>query len=126
MVNYLVVKFIRDNKEIIIYNKIEIYLRIYQDIIDMSYMFDNCESLSSFTDISKNNNTLIFTNLCHMFTGCKLLSSLSDISKWKTNNVTDMSYIFYSCESLSCLPDISKWNTKNVINKKVFFIIVKN
>ena len=40
------------NEEFLSNNKIEIYLRIYQDITDMSYMFDSCESLLSFTEIS--------------------------------------------------------------------------
>ena len=98
------------NEETINNNIIKIYLRIYKDIDDVSYMFDSCESLLSFTDISKYINTLLFIDINHMFSGCKSLSSLPDISKWKTNKVSDMSYTFKDCESLSSLPDISNWN----------------
>ena len=62
----------------------------------MSYMFFNCESLSSLPDISKW-NTINVTIMSYMFFNCELLSSLPDISKWNINNVTHMSYMFYGC-----------------------------
>ena len=52
--------------------------------------------------------------MSYMFSECEALSSLPDISKWNTSNVNDMSNIFNGCEVLSSLPDISKWNTSNV------------
>ena len=110
-----------NKKELISNNVIKIYLRIYKDITDMSYMFDSCEYLTSFDDISKYTNAILFTNLNCMFKGCKSLNSLPDISKWNTNNVTDMSYIFHGCESLSSIPDISKWNINNVDNIECIF-----
>jgi len=61
-------------------NELKIKLKIIGNITDMSYMFDECYSLSS----------------------------LSDISKLNTSNVTDMSYMFIGCHSLLSLPDISK------------------
>ena len=48
-----------------------------------------------------------------LFNECRSLSYLPDISKWNTNNVRDMSYMFSGCISLSSLPDISKWNISN-------------
>ena len=42
-------------------------------IIDMSYMFHECESLLS----------------------------IDNFSKWKTNNIINLSYMFYGCSSLS-------------------------
>jgi len=48
------------------------------------------------------------TNMRYMFKGCISLSSLSNISKLNTNNVTDMNGMFNQCSSLSSLPDISK------------------
>ena len=44
-------------------------------------------------------------NTSYMFRGCLSLSSLPDISKWNTNNVIDMSCMFEGCPSLSSLPD---------------------
>ena len=97
-----------DNKE-----EFEIKLKGINNITNMSYMFDGCESLFSLPDISKWKACNV-NNMCSMFDRCKSLSSLPDISKWNTSNVNDMSYMFYGCKSLSSLPDISKWNTSNV------------
>ena len=121
-------------------NKLKIRLKGINNVIDMSYMFYGCSSLSSLPDISKWNtnrvrymsymfygcsslsslpdiskwNTNNVINVNSMLDGCSSLSSLPDISKWKTDNVEDMNCMFYGCSSLSSLPDISKWNTKNV------------
>ena len=51
-----------------------------------------------------------------MFNECESLTSLSDISKWNKININNMSYIFNECKSLKSLPDISKWNTNNITN----------
>jgi len=90
------------------------------NVVNMSYMFYGCDKLSSLPDISKWNTEKV-TNMCYMFSYCHQLSSLPDISNWDTSNVTDMSYMFYDCYKLSSLPDISKWNTSNVINMNEMF-----
>ena len=74
------------NKESNEKENIEIKIKIYKEINDMSEVFYNCESLKY----------------------------LPDISKWNTNNVNNMSYMFYYCELLKYLPNISKGNTNNV------------
>ena len=89
------------------------------NIIDMSYMFYNCDQLISLSNNNKANlNILNFQiyiiNMSFMFYGCTSLLSLPDISKWNTFNVNEMNHIFYKCNSLRSLPDISKWNTFNV------------
>ena len=61
------------------------------------------------------------TNMSYMFYDCDSLSSLPDISKWNTQNVTNMSYMFSGCSKLSSLSDISKWNIKNVEDMKDMF-----
>jgi len=48
------------------------------------------------------------TDMSYMFYECNALSSLPDISKWNTSKVTNISYMFYGCNSLSSLPDISE------------------
>jgi surface protein len=53
-------------------------------------------------------------NLSYMFFDCTSLISISDISTWDTSNVKDISVMFVGCKSLTSLPDISKWNTSNV------------
>ena len=58
----------------------------------------------------------VITNMSYMFSDCLSLSSQSDLSKWNTYNVTDMSYIFHNCLTLTDLPDISKCNISIVIS----------
>ena len=91
-----------------------------KNVTNMSYMFYHCKSLASFPDISKWNTNNV-TNMSVMLSDCKSLTSLPDISKWSTHNVTNMSYMFYNCKSLTSLPDISKWNTNNVTNMSYMF-----
>ena len=85
----------------------------FYNITDLSYMFNECESLISLPDISKWNTSNV-TNMNNMFYGCKSLISLPDISKWNISKVTNISYMLYLCKSLLSLSDISKWNTSNV------------
>ena len=93
-------------------------------VVDMSNMFNQCKSLYSLPDISKwNTSNVIYMN--SIFKGCKSLSSLPDISQWNTSKVTNINEIFNGCKSLSSLPDISKWNTSNVINISYMFFLCK-
>ena len=62
------------------------------------------------SDNFANINMSDIINMSSMFSNCESLKSLPDISKWNTNNVNDMSSMFSNCESLKSLPDISKWN----------------
>jgi len=101
-------------------NKLEINLKGINNITDMSFMFCECKSLASLTDISKWNTNKI-TDMSHIFDGCSSLLSLPDISKWKTNKVTNMSFMFYECKLLSSLPDISKWNTNKITDMSHIF-----
>ena len=80
-----------------------------ENVTNMSYMFDNCQNLSSL-DLSKFNTAKV-TNMYAMFTHCQNLSSL-DLSKFNTANVTDMSWMFSDCQ-LSSL-DLSNFNTEKV------------
>ena len=94
-------------------NKLEIKLKGINSIINMSFLFSWCDSLSDISNISKW-NTINVTNMSFLFYKCSSLKSLPDISKWNTNNVINMCGMFGECESLEVLPDISKWNIKNV------------
>ena len=115
---------LKDKHSFSFFNKkpdiLEIKLKGIMNIINMSYMFYECLSLSSLPDIS-NWNTSNVTEMNSMFYNCKSLSSLSDISNWNTSNVTDMSCMFNNCSSLSSLPDISKWDTNKLVYKSNMF-----
>ncbi len=91
-------------------------LRIFKNINDMSFMFNECIRLVSFSekpylqDSQQENNIKInqlnplinynVTNMSQMFDGCHSLISLPDISNWDTSNIINMSRIFSGCQSL--------------------------
>ena len=114
-------KFNINDKKIKSIKNIKVRLYIDIKVHDISYMFDECEKLSSITDISKWKSNSI-TNMKSMFRKCEKLSSLPDISKWVTSKVTNLSSMFDRCKSLSSLPDISKWNTINVNDMSAMFL----
>ena len=142
-------KSIIKSKDIIRKDILTIKLKGINNITDISYMFEGCNSLLYIFGI-KNWNTSKVVNMSHMladcndnkylpeeisflntenvmnlngiFSNCKNLELLPDILKWKTDKVEDMSNMFYKCSQIKSLPDISKWTTCNVKNmEKMFF-----
>ena len=114
-------KFVNNNKQNckIIYNNKEYELKEYINDIDKEY--NNKDEIKiKLKGINK------VTNMSYMFSDCNTLSSLPDISKWDTSKVTDMSYMFSDCNSLSSLPDISKWDTSKVTYMNSMFSNCKN
>ena len=81
-----------------------------ENVIDMSLMFNGCESLTS-VDVS-GFNTANVTEMYSMFDGCSALTSL-DVSGFNTANVTDMGYMFNGCAALASI-DVSSLNTERV------------
>ena len=110
------------NKKKIKFNKdtLEVKLKILSPLTDMSYMFNNCTSIISISDIHRINTSNV-TNMSYLFCNCNSLKSLPDISYWDTSSVTNMKYMFGECGSLEKLPDISKWNTSNVTDLSYMF-----
>ena len=96
-------------------DKLEIRLTGIKNIINASYMFDNCSSLISIPNISKWSTNRVI-DMSNMFYSCNSISSFPDISNWDTSNVTSIHSMFAHCSSISSLPDISKWNTSKVVN----------
>jgi len=92
---------------------------------DMSYMFYDCSSLKKLPDIS-GLNTQNIKNMSYLFYNCKSLISLPDLSNWNTSNVTNMSGMFYKCLSLQSLPDLSRWDTSNVNKMSYMFYSCKS
>ena len=101
-------------------NTLEIRLKLFKKFEDISYMFENCESLFSIEGISELNTSKI-EYLNNLFFGCSSISFIPDISKWDTSNVINMGDIFSGCSLITSLPDISKWNTSKVKNMSYMF-----
>ena len=93
--------------------KITLKLIEINEMDNLSYMFDSCDSLSSIPDFSSF-NTIGINNISFMFSNCKSLLSIPDISKLNVENVTNMSSLFFNCESLKKIPDISCWKIKKI------------
>ena len=86
-------------------------------VTDMSYMFDNCSSLTSL-DVT-HFNTANVTDMRFMFYCCTSLTSL-DVTHFNTANVTNMGYMFYICSSLTSL-DVTHFNTAKVTDMRDMF-----
>ena len=99
---------------------LELKLVGWDNITNISHMFDNCNSLSPFSNIS-DLDTKNIKDMSYIFYGCSSLKVLPDISNWNTEKVIYMSGMFYGCSSLKHLPDISNWNTKKVTNMNGMF-----
>lgn len=90
----------------------EIVLPITENVINMSYMFNQCSSLYSVN--TKDWETKNVKNMGSMFYYCSSLQSL-DLNNWNVGNVTDMRSMFNRCSSLQSL-NLSNWNVENVTN----------
>lgn len=75
----------------------------WEDITDMSNMFENCSSLTTIPQL----NTTTITNMSYTFSGCGNLTSIPQLD---TSNVTNMSGMFADC-ALTTIPQL---NTSNV------------
>ncbi len=96
---------------------VEFYGFDTSNITYMNNMFYNCDSL---TDLNLNNfNTSNVTNMSGMFLRCRSLTNL-DLSSFNTSNVTNMRSMFEDCNQLSTL-DLSNFNTSNVTNMRSMF-----
>ena len=83
----------------------------FSNVTDMSYMFNECNSLTSIPQLDTSNVTKMY----YMFCKC---SNLTTIPLIDTSNVTDMVYMFGSCSNLQTIPLI---DTSNVTNMEGMF-----
>ena len=98
----------------------EIKLEIFNNLTNLSNMFNRCDLLSPSSEIGKINTSKV-KNISYLFSECRCISKLPDISSWNIENVDDMSCMFAGCQKLISIPDISKWNTSNVRNMMGIF-----
>ena len=110
------------------FNDCEALKLIYKDykwkinnVINMSYMFNNCKLLSFLPTFIYELDTSKVTDMSNMFNGCESLNEINDISDWNTSKVESMCKMFYGCKSLENLENILKWDTKNVTDMSYMF-----
>lgn len=87
-------------------------------VTDMSNMLQSCESLTNIKGL-ENFDTSQVTNMNQMFMTCNKLTSI-DVSNFDTSKVTNMRYMFAGCSSLPSL-NVSRFNTSNVTNMSDMF-----
>ena len=90
-----------------------------KEVKDMSYMFDQCNSLEEILI-----NPFIFktdkvTNMSHMFSECFSLKEI-DLSSFNVENVRHTSYMFYDCKKLDII-DLSKSKINDKANMSHMF-----
>ena len=85
------------------------------NVTDMSFMFDECSSLTSIPALDTSN----VTNMNYMFSKCRALTSIPLLN---TSNVTNMEEMFDACSSLTSIPLL---NTSNVTNMNNMFVSCK-
>lgn len=88
-----------------------------ENVINMSFMFEQCISLTSL-DLT-GFNTANVTDMIGMFSECRSLVSLN-FTNFNTANVTTMMGMFYGCSSLESL-NLTNFNTINVTNMNSMF-----
>ena len=91
------------------------------NVINMSYMFCNCKSLSCLPKFMYDCDTSKVKDMSNMFDGCEKINRINDISDWNTSKVESMCKMFYGCASLENLENILTWNTKNVTDMSYMF-----
>ena len=89
-----------------------------ENVTNMRYMFDLCESLKSL-DLT-NFNTENVTDMYSMFAYCKSLESL-DLTNFNTAKVTDMALMFASCYALKTIYASDKFVTDLVTKSTCMF-----
>lgn len=82
-------------------------------VIDMSYMFNYCTSLTS-VDMSSLDLSAVM-DMSFMFNYCISLTSVGDTSEWDMSNVRSIKALFQNCPLLTGL-NVTNWNTSNIIN----------
>ena len=88
-------------------------------------MFQNSRNLTTIKGLDKW-NTVNATDMSCMFYNCESLTTFEP-TKFNTVNVTNMSYMFYGCESWAInYPPIYKYNVSNVTNMSNMFHYCKN
>ena len=94
-----------------------------EEVTDMSYMFNGCESLTSLNLLSF--NTVKVTNMERMFFGCESLTSL-DVSSFNTAKVANMYCMFSSCSRLTTIYASDNFTTDNVSRSVYMFSACSN
>ena len=71
-------------------------------VIDMSYLFNECNNLNKMPDLSKWDISSV-EDISGLFKDCKNLIQIKGIEKWNVGKVKNMSNLFNGCEKLKSI-----------------------
>ena len=91
----------------------------YHDLPTASYMFDRSKSLTTINNIQYLHTDHV-TDMSYMFSECEMLTTL-DVSYLNTSNVTTMRSMFSSCKELEDIIGLEYFNTSNVTDMRYMF-----
>ena len=94
----------------------EEYCDYINNLTNMSYLFSNCNNLTSLRLI----DTSKVTNMAYMLSSCRNLTNIIGVENWDVSNVTKMSNLFNYCSGLTSL-DLSSWDVSNVTDMSMMF-----
>ena len=89
-------------------------------INQMEYLFYNCRKLKDINGLEKLDTSNV-NSMSNLFYGCLQLNTLNRINRFNTRNVTNFSEMFGECENLENLPYINEWNMERAVNLEKMF-----
>ena len=97
--------------------KVNFYINSYPKIVNASYAFQNCISLTSLDLVNIISNETI--DISYIFSNCSSLKSI-DFSHIDTSSIKNMDGAFSNCSSLKII-DLSLVNTSNTLSMNYMF-----
>lgn len=97
--------------------KVNFYINSYPKIVNASYAFQNCISLTSLDLVNIISNETI--DISYILSNCSSLKSI-DFSHLDTSSIKNMDGAFYNCSSLKII-DLSLVNISNTLSMNYMF-----
>ena len=87
------------------------YLKIDENINDMSGMFQSCSNVTTIN--ASGWNTSRVTNMGYLFLACPKLTTIQGLNTWDTSQVQYLNQLFTQCPLISDVSGILNWNVSN-------------
>lgn len=97
--------------------QVNFYINSFPKIINSSYAFQNCISLTSLNNL--NIISIETIDISYMFSNCSSLQSI-DFSYIDSSNIKNMNGLFYNCSSLESI-DLTLLKTSNTLSMNYMF-----
>ena len=85
----------------------------------MEYMYYNCQNIKEINFSIYNTNNVV--DMSYMFAECTTLTSLTGTNNFRTPEVKNMNYMFHNCKDLKTLPLIEKFESTSLLYMSYMF-----